>query len=73
MESENREAQEARKEFAKIMMEKFTFEELAKLVYSGSCALCSKCNCMGVDSVKECAEAIREKYEADQDNKANEY
>ena len=52
------------KEFAEEMMKKFTFEEVARLFYSNSCVFCPK-KCMGVDSVKECVSAIREKYEAD--------
>ena len=69
---ESEEAQNARhaefekntKEFAEEMMKKFTFEEVAKLFYSNSCVFCPK-QCMGVDSVKKCVSAIREKYEVD--------
>ena len=72
--AESKEAQNARhaefekntKDFAEEMMKKFTFEEVARLFYSNSCPFCPKQHkCMGVDSVKECVNNIREKYEID--------
>ena len=54
------------KKFAKEMMKKFTFEEVAELFYSNSCVFCPRQHkCMGVDSVKECVDAIHEKYVVD--------
>jgi hypothetical protein len=71
---ESKEAQNARhaefvkntKDFAKEMMKKFTFEEVAELFYSNSCVFCPNHHeCSGADSVKECVSAIREKYDVD--------
>ena len=52
------------KEFANEITKKFSFEELALLMYENSCEYCQKQHdCMGKVTPQDCAKNIRQKFE----------
>ena len=52
------------KEFAHEITKKFSFEELALLMYENSCEYCQKQHdCMGKVTLQDCAKNIRQKFE----------